>query len=212
VAVLYDPEIGIKIGSCGGGPDLGVRLRFDRDGIYSGALVIHLFGGPGTATAPWASCGNPGHASERPSPDAQPEPPPAPSSPPRPPPPAEPTAPAAEPAPPPPPPPPPETAAPPPVQAPPPPGPPRPVEIDVELGVVLWGVQVRIDPQLLPLDKLRGAGGVQVILFGPPAALPSYAAALYAIFNWQHIVVRGWTYVPSAGQTVRARLVIWPPS
>jgi hypothetical protein len=213
VGVLYDPEIGVKIGSCGGGPDLGVRLRFDRDGFYSGALVVHILGGPGTATAPWASCGNAGHVSDRPSPDAQPEPPPAPApppSPPPPPPPAEPAAPAPEPAPPPPPPA--ETSGPPPVEPPPPPGPPRAVEIDVELGVVLWGAQVRIDPRLLPLEKLRGGGTVQVILFGPPAALPSYAAALYALFTWQHIAVRGWTYVPTGGPAVRARLVIWPPS
>jgi hypothetical protein len=219
VALVYDPEIGIKLFGCGDAPELGVRLRFGPDGaFYSGTLVLHLFAGGGTT--PWTTCGTRATPVERPPAEPPPEPAPSPAR--TEPPPTPPAPPAAEPSPPP------AERSPPPAEPSPAPAEPRPAPpatpsppaeiplpvqpmgIDVDLGVAVWGVSVVIDPRALPIDQLRGAGAIQIILYGPPAALPSYAAAIYRVLAWYRIGVRSWTYVGTGEPRVRARFVIMP--
>ena len=101
----------------------------------------------------------------------------------------------------------------PPPALPPPPPPaelplPAPLRIDVDLGIVAWGVPMQIDPRVLPIDQLRGAGEVRITLYGPPAVLPAYAAALYRVLSWYRIGVHGWTYVAAGQPHVHARFVI----
>jgi hypothetical protein len=88
---------------------------------------------------------------------------------------------------------------------------PEPVTIEVELGAALYGVQVHVDPRVLPLDRLRGAGWIEVELSGPEAALGSFQAELGAALGRGGVRVDGWARAASDASVVRARFTIWPP-
>jgi hypothetical protein len=88
----------------------------------------------------------------------------------------------------------------------------KPVVIDVTLGAVLFGaVRVQIDPRLLPLARLPGAGWVTVELSGPAGALASFQAELGATLGRNGARVDAWGMIATSAQTVTARFTIWPP-
>jgi hypothetical protein len=91
-----------------------------------------------------------------------------------------------------------------------PPEPPPPVVIEVELGAVLFGgaVQVRVDPRLLPLGRLRAGGLIDVRLEGPPDQLAAFEGELRAILGRERIAIQGWARVPTTGSRVRAVFTI----
>jgi hypothetical protein len=91
--------------------------------------------------------------------------------------------------------------------------PPEPVVIEVELGAIAFGgmVEVSVDPRLLPLERLRGAGFVEIELSGPDAALNEYQASLSALLDREGLAVDAWAIAPSGGSVIRARITIWPP-
>lgn len=90
--------------------------------------------------------------------------------------------------------------------------PPRPIVIDVTIGAALLGglVQVRIDPRLLPLDRLRGVD-FDVRLEGPANLLPSGQAELRAVFGRERIAVGGWAGVATGSAELHAIFTIYPP-
>ncbi len=89
----------------------------------------------------------------------------------------------------------------------------KPVVIEVELGAVLFGgaVQVHIDPRILPLQRLRGAGFVRVELIGPAGQLPRFEGELRAVLGHNGLAVHAWTRTAADARVVRARFTIWPP-
>jgi hypothetical protein len=91
--------------------------------------------------------------------------------------------------------------------------PPEPVVIEVELGAVAFGglVEVSIDPRLLPLARLRGAGFVEIELSGPDGTLAGYQASLSALLDREGLAVDAWSFASSGGSVIRARITIWPP-
>jgi hypothetical protein len=88
---------------------------------------------------------------------------------------------------------------------------PGPVTIEVELGAAIYGVQVHVDPRVLPLDRLRGAGWIEVELSGPDQALAQFQAELGATLGRNSIRVDGWARAATDSSVVRARFTIWPP-
>lgn len=86
----------------------------------------------------------------------------------------------------------------------------EPVVIEVELGVVIAGglVQIRIDPDVIPLDRL--AGLVEVELSGPRAVLLEYERKLRAHLGG--VSIDSWANVATSGSVVRAKFTILPPA
>lgn len=87
---------------------------------------------------------------------------------------------------------------------------PEPVVIEIDLGAEVLGMQVRIDPRLVPLDRLRGAGWIGVELSGPDGALPAYRAELAATLSRGGVRVDSWTATPSTSSVVHAKLTVRP--
>lgn len=87
----------------------------------------------------------------------------------------------------------------------------EPVVIEVPLGASVFGVAVTIDPRILPIDKLRRAGFVQVELSGPSGALGDFRAQLSGTLDSRGVHVDGWTSVETSARVVRAKFTIWPP-
>ncbi|MDB4959926.1 MAG: hypothetical protein JWO36_7495 [Myxococcales bacterium] len=88
---------------------------------------------------------------------------------------------------------------------------PQPVVVEVDLGAVFFGMQVRIDPRVLPFDRLRGAGWITVELSGPADGLAQFQGQLSATLSRSSIRVDGWTSIVTDGSVVHARFTIWPP-
>jgi hypothetical protein len=88
---------------------------------------------------------------------------------------------------------------------------PEPVTMEVDLGAAIYGVQVHVDPRVLPLDRLRGAGWIEVELSGPAASLAQFQAELGATLGRGGVRVDGWARAASDSSVVRARFTIWPP-
>jgi hypothetical protein len=86
----------------------------------------------------------------------------------------------------------------------------EPIVIEVELGAVWLGgaVEIRIDPRVLPLDKLRAAGHVEIELTGPADALADYEASLAATLDRQGIRADAWTRTATSGRVIRARFTL----
>lgn len=91
--------------------------------------------------------------------------------------------------------------------------PPQPVVIELDLGAVGFGglVEISIDPRRLPLERLRGAGFVEVELSGPAGALADYQASLTGVLDGEGLEVDAWAFARTGGNVVRARITIWPP-
>lgn len=89
----------------------------------------------------------------------------------------------------------------------------KPVVVEVQLGAALLGgaLSVRVDARLLPLDRLRGAGFVEIELTGPVAVLQRYQAELGTTLGRAGARVDAWAVVPTGDSIVRAKLTIWPP-
>jgi hypothetical protein len=87
----------------------------------------------------------------------------------------------------------------------------RPVVIDISLGASIGGFTVNIDPRVLPIPQLRGAGFVQVELSGPPGALPSFQAQLSGTLSRQGARVDAWSTIDTGSSVVHAKFTIWPP-
>jgi hypothetical protein len=88
---------------------------------------------------------------------------------------------------------------------------PEPVVIEVDLGAVLpGGFQVRLDPRLLPIARLRGAGYIAVEI-SAPGELPSLAANLQATLSREGVRVDGMTTLTSDSSMIHAKFTIWPP-
>lgn len=202
-----DLEVGAALfAGCGGAVDVGLRFRGEVDGgidVMTGTMVLRVVLGNARSRAGGRLCGGGG----APPVAYMPTPPPPPSA-------IEPDLPPADPTP----------AA----QM---PGgqvgvevdagaggtvvvePPRPVVIEVELGAVAFGglVEVSIDPRILPLERLRGAGFVEIELSGPDGTLAGYQASLSAILDREGLAVDAWSYASTGGNVIRARITIWPP-
>ncbi len=88
---------------------------------------------------------------------------------------------------------------------------PEPIVIEVELGAVIAGglVQIDVDPNLLPLDRLRGTGVVDVELSGPKAVLLEYERKLRKELGG--VELDAWANVATSGSVVRAKFTVWPP-
>ena len=87
----------------------------------------------------------------------------------------------------------------------------HPIVIDVALGASLGPLRVAIDPRVLPLAQVRGAGFVQVELSGPADALASFRAQLSATLGRSGARVDAWSAVATRSSVVRAKFTIWPP-
>ncbi|HTJ41032.1 MAG TPA: hypothetical protein VL463_03025 [Kofleriaceae bacterium] len=88
---------------------------------------------------------------------------------------------------------------------------PQPIVVDVQLGAAFYGMQVSIDPRVLPFDRLRGAGWIEVELSGSGTALASFQGELNAALTRGGVQVNGWSRVDTGDSIVRARFTIWPP-
>jgi hypothetical protein len=110
------------------------------------------------------------------------------------------------------------TIAPPPVVVPPPPvvvvQPPvvvvQPIVIDIELGVAVPGLQMRLDPRFIPIGRLRGARHISIEVSGPSGALATFQSQLAATLDHNGVRVEGWALVPTSSARVRARITIRP--
>ncbi len=93
------------------------------------------------------------------------------------------------------------------------PAPIEPVRIEVLLGVSLFGgaVSVRVDPSMLPLARLAGAGRVEVRIEGPASALVTAEAQVRGVLDRDGKRVDAIVRVPTNGSQVRAVFTIWPP-
>jgi hypothetical protein len=93
-----------------------------------------------------------------------------------------------------------------------PPAPPRPIEVEVLLGVSLFGgaLDLRIDPRVLPLDRIRSAGRVEVRIVGPEHALASAEAQVRAAVGSGGKDLSAVVRVPSSDTRVRAIFVLYP--
>ncbi len=87
---------------------------------------------------------------------------------------------------------------------------PEPVVIEVELGGSWLGgaVQVRIDPRLLPLARLRAAGHVEIELTGPADALVDYEVSLRAVLDREGIRAASWVRTATSDSVIRARFTL----
>ena len=88
---------------------------------------------------------------------------------------------------------------------------PQPIVVDVVLGVALPGLAIRLDPRVLPLDRLRGAARIDVELSGPADALPSFQAQLSGTLSRNGLRVDGIAAVPDDSSSVHAKFTIYPP-
>jgi len=90
--------------------------------------------------------------------------------------------------------------------------PPQPVVVEVLLGVSLFGgaLDLRVDPSMLPLARLAGAGRVEVRIEGPAAALASAELRVRAIVDADGKRLDAVAQVPTNGSQVRAVFTIWP--
>ncbi|MBK9034176.1 MAG: hypothetical protein IPL61_23425 [Myxococcales bacterium] len=93
-----------------------------------------------------------------------------------------------------------------------PPPPPQPFELDVSLGAVFLGgaIQVRIDPRVLPLARLRGVD-VDVRVEGPAAQLARFTGELSAVLGREGITARGWAQRATSSTEIHAIFTIYPP-
>ncbi|MGE5182801.1 MAG: hypothetical protein ACM31C_12090 [Acidobacteriota bacterium] len=88
---------------------------------------------------------------------------------------------------------------------------PEPVVIEVDLGAVLpGGFQVRLDPRLLPLGRLRGAGYITVEI-SAPGDVASIAANVTGTLSRDGVRVDGVTTVQGESSMIHAKFTIWPP-
>ena len=89
----------------------------------------------------------------------------------------------------------------------------RPVIIEVTLGVALFGgaVQLNINPDSLPLDRLREAGILEVEIVGPIGALVRAEAEMRAVLDRSGLRARAVTHTASDRMDVRAIFTLWPP-
>jgi hypothetical protein len=184
IAPLADIEGGIAIISCTS-IEFGFELRNEIDrGLrpFSGALVLRFALNDGFVPER-INCTSVGYGPSTP-------PPPRPAPPPEPPP-------------------------PPPPPEPPPPPPPPPAHMDtIEIDLGLLRLDQPIELQLaaarLPLEQLRAAGAVDVLLTGPPQLLIPCEMWLRRIFAEQRIAVRAWGRVRAPGGSVRVSFVLMP--
>jgi hypothetical protein len=79
-----------------------------------------------------------------------------------------------------------------------------PTKIDVDLGAAPPdGVrEVRIDPRVVPLDRLRGSNHVSLELRGPAQAIAAYQDALADLLRGAQISVDHWSVAGTGGTTV----------
>jgi hypothetical protein len=93
------------------------------------------------------------------------------------------------------------------------PAPIEPVRVEVLLGVSLFGgaVSVRVDPAMLPLARLAGAGRVEVRIEGPATALMTAEAQVRGVLDRDGKRLDAVVRVPTNSSQIRAIFTIWPP-
>ena len=93
------------------------------------------------------------------------------------------------------------------------PAPVQPVRVEVLLGVSLFGgaVSVRVDPSMLPLARLAGAGRVEVRIEGPESALVTAEAQVRGVLDRDGKRLDAVVRVPTNSSQIRAIFTIWPP-
>ncbi len=88
---------------------------------------------------------------------------------------------------------------------------PEPLVLEVDLGAVLpGGFQVRLDPRLLPIGRLRGAGYITVEI-SAPGDVASIAANVTGTLSRDGVRVDGVTTVQSDSSVIHAKFTVWPP-
>lgn len=196
---LADAELALQFRACGGAVAAGVRLRADLDDgvdLVTGAFVLSVGLGRGAGRARCGRDHGPPVVFMR-----RPPPPPVPVAPPA------------------------IVTAPPPLPPPPASGtvdggatvtvevaPPQPIVIEVSLGVVALGglVELRVDPRLLPLTRLRGVD-FDVRVEGPAPHVARVAGEVAAILGRDGLRAGGWAQVATASAELRAVFTIYPP-
>jgi hypothetical protein len=88
---------------------------------------------------------------------------------------------------------------------------PQPIVIELDLGAQIAGIAVRLDPRIIPIDRLRGAGWIDIELSGSSDALATFQAQLAASLSRGGVRVDGWASVPTSSSVVHAKLTVWPP-
>ncbi len=89
--------------------------------------------------------------------------------------------------------------------------PPQPIVIEVDLGARIGPLSVGIDPRLIPLNRLRGAGWLEVELSGPADGIASFRGQLSAQLSRNGIRVDTWATGASNATLVHAKFTVWPP-
>ena len=88
---------------------------------------------------------------------------------------------------------------------------PEPFVVEVDLGAVLpGGFQVRLDPRLLPIGRLRGAGYITVEI-SAPGDVASIAANVTGTLSRDGVRLDGVTTVQSDSSVIHAKFTVWPP-
>ena len=72
-------------------------------------------------------------------------------------------------------------------------------------------IGAQIDLRVIPFDRLRAAGVLDVLLSGPPPLLLPCERWLREVFARERIVVRNWGRVPGPGVGVPLTFVVMPP-
>ncbi|NVB84453.1 MAG: hypothetical protein HOV81_39125 [Kofleriaceae bacterium] len=86
----------------------------------------------------------------------------------------------------------------------------QPIVIEVELGIAIPGLQMRFDPRLVPIGRLRGAGHIAIEISGPSDALATFQSQLAATLDRSGVRVEGWSLVATGSTRIRARITITP--
>lgn len=89
--------------------------------------------------------------------------------------------------------------------------PPAPRTFEVVLGFAVPGLAVHVDPALLPLAEMLGAGRVEIEIVGPASALLEVEGELRAVIGARGARLDAVTHVVVGDPTVRARITVYPP-
>jgi hypothetical protein len=88
---------------------------------------------------------------------------------------------------------------------------PEPVIIELDLGAAIPGFSLRLDPRLLPLARLRGAGFVSIELSGPSGEMPHFMAELQGTLSRNGVRIDAITNAGDSSAVFHAKFTIWPP-
>jgi hypothetical protein len=88
---------------------------------------------------------------------------------------------------------------------------PEPIVVEVDLGAAIGGFSLRLDPRLLPLARLRGAGFVSIELSGPGDEMAHFTAELQGTLSRNGVRIDAITNGGETSAVFHAKFTIWPP-